>query len=155
LNASTDGTKEELLRYVREHRGEIEEEVYELYLSSAFTNRYVLHPRKLKEIAKDDIDQFIGFLDSLDEQKAVNCGNQRARAGLSHKAFVNMGTILRIHALRSADQQNCSALETAITLVDTYVHACIAGYIEQLEIQLLDDQEKMRIALARAERGIP
>lgn len=155
MTSSTDETREKLLRHVRKHRGEIEDGVCRLYLSSALTNRYVLHPRKLKEIAKDDIDRFMDFLDSADEQKAADCGRERARAGLSHKVFVDMCTILRIHALRSADQQNYPALEMTISLIDTFASARIAGYIEQFEIQLLDDQEKMRIALARAEQDIP
>jgi hypothetical protein len=40
-----------------------------------------------------------------------------------------------------------------ISLIDAFANARTAGFIEQLEILLLEDQEKMRIAVEKAEQN--
>jgi hypothetical protein len=152
LKSSADGSLEELLKCLREHRKNLEDELGGLYLSYALTNRYVLHPARLKEIARDDVDQYLSFLDSSNEQEAIESGKTRASEGLSLNVFIKMGSLLRLHTLRQIDQQNQPILESTISLIDTFMSARILGYFEQFEVQLLDDQEKMRIALARAEQ---
>jgi hypothetical protein len=152
LKPLKDDSSGTILRGIRDNKTEIEDELGEVYLSAALENRYVLHPRRLREIAKDDIEQFLEFLHSENEQKAKQMGRDRARVGLGHNAFVKMGTILRLQGLIHADPKDFAALKEAITLIDSFLNCCVAGYVEQLEQQLLEDQEKLRIALDRVQK---
>ena len=141
------------LDFIQQHQMTMREEIANIYRLHVLENRYVLHPRKLDEIAIDDIKQFIGFLNSEDEELALDHGRSRAKIGLSHRALLKMGTYLRSFCSRYTGNQIDEEINTLFIAMDTFLNGSISGYIENMEIILLDDQEKIKRALIKAQQS--
>ncbi|HUT64124.1 MAG TPA: PAS domain-containing protein, partial [Anaerolineae bacterium] len=133
-----------------ENRSEIIDKIHQTFLSSAYENRFILHPRRLKELGPEEVERFIKFLQSLDTSQVIKSGNERAREGLGEKPFLLIGTMLHQFFFDNIKPQDFEVVKTAIKTIDAYVNSYIFGYMSAREHQTLKEQEQLRKALSTA-----
>jgi two-component system cell cycle sensor histidine kinase/response regulator CckA len=139
-----------LIRITKEHENELKEVLNREYANRIFENRYTLHPRRLRELGEEDLRSFIQFLGSQDRAVSTELGKKRAEEGLSNGVVVSICTILRENYTDILLQDTNHLLPAALQYIDTHYSAVLAGYIEEREAQILNDQEQMRLALSTA-----
>jgi two-component system cell cycle sensor histidine kinase/response regulator CckA len=146
-----DRPKEEIenvLQIVSRHEQEIEKQLSEHFQASAFENRYTLHPRRLAEIGKEFLAEFVTFLKEANPDICREWGKRAAIEGINHQPLHGVVHILR----KYFSDSDCSAttLEVAQECIDAYIGSLLDAYIEEREAQILKDQEQMRLALSTA-----
>ena len=139
-----------LISLTDEHAGELVDLIGSEYTNHIFENRYTLHPRRLRELAEEDLKSFIQYLGSLDQALSTELGKRRAREGLNHGVVVAIGTIFRKKYTDILLQNNNQLLPFALQYLDTYHNSVLDGFIAEREAQILKDQEQMRLALSTA-----
>jgi signal transduction histidine kinase/CheY-like chemotaxis protein len=110
--------------------------------ATAFSNRFLLPPRRLPQIAKAETDAFLYFLKTGDADRVREQGVKRAEEGLGEQAMLRLGTTLRQFC---RDYQVGEALRAA----DVYADALLEGFMEGREAIVLREQEQIRRALQR------
>jgi len=110
--------------------------------ATAFSNRFLLSPRRLPQIAKAETDAFLDFLKTGDADRIRAQGVKRAEEGLGERAMLRLGTTLRQFC---RDYQAGEALRAA----DVYADALLEGFMEGREAIVLREQEQIRRALQR------
>lgn len=123
-------------------RDELVSQLQEALEATAFSNRFLLPPRRLPQIATSETDAFLAFLETGDVDSVRKQGERRAKEGLGEQAVLRLGTVLR---------QFCREHLTDKTLqvADVYTNALLQGFMEGREILVLEEQEQMRRALQR------
>jgi signal transduction histidine kinase/CheY-like chemotaxis protein len=110
--------------------------------ATAFSNRFLLPPRRLPQIAKAETDAFLDFLKTGDADRIREQGVKRAEEGLGERAILRLGTTLRQFC---RDYQAGEALRAS----DVYADALLEGFMEGREAIVLREQEQIRRALQR------
>jgi GAF domain-containing protein len=110
--------------------------------ATAFSNRFLLSPRRLPQIAKAETDAFLYFLKTGDADRVREQGGKRAEEGLGERAMLRLGTTLRQFC---RDYQAGEALRAA----DVYADTLLEGFMEGREAIVLREQEQIRRALQR------
>jgi hypothetical protein len=146
-------TTKALTQFLQEQSITITEEIAHIYRLHALENRYVLHPRKLDEIAMDDVEQIISFFDSCDEAIALRHGQSRAKIGLNHRALLKTGAYLRSCCFHYARNTSARDMYTLLDVTEKFLNSSISGYIENLKRILLEDQERIARALVKAQQS--
>jgi PAS domain S-box-containing protein len=110
--------------------------------ATAFSNRFLLPPRRLPQIAKAEADAFGDFLKTGDIDKIREQGAKRTEEGLGEQAMLRLGTTLR---------QFCRdyLADEALQAADVYADALLDGFMEGREAVVLREQEQIRGALQR------
>ena len=137
-----------VLQIVIQHEREIGEQLSRHFQASAFGNRYTLHPRRLADMGKEFLSEFIGFLQVGDPHACREQGKRAASEGVGQNPVHGIVNILRNFFSGSGDTNNTQ--ELANECIDTFIGSLLDGYIEQREAQILKDQEQMRLALSTA-----
>jgi PAS domain S-box-containing protein len=119
-------------------------------LSRTFENRFTLHPRRLQEIAPEEVVAFTGFLSTHDLDAVQAHGEHRAHEGLGERPTLGICRILRRFSLNIAKSLDVETIEHALEITDSYTDAYIYGYMIQRSNQILEDQEQLRKALSTA-----
>ena len=84
-----------LLEILSSKESEIERVIIDTLLSTAFKNKYTLHPRKIRQIGKLEIQNLKEFLAGADEEQTYARGKDLAKTGLSWQSVLAVGTTLR------------------------------------------------------------
>ncbi|TEU14370.1 MAG: GAF domain-containing protein [Anaerolineales bacterium] len=110
--------------------------------ATAFSNRFLLPPRRLPQIAKAEADAFLDFLKTGDADRIRQQGVKRAEEGLGEQAILRLGTTLG---------QFCRdyLADEALRAADVYADALLEGFMEGREAVILREQEQIRRALQR------
>jgi len=114
----------------------------EVLEATAFSNRFLLIPRRLPQIAKAEADAFLDFLETGDADRIREQGAKRAEEGLGEQAMLRLGTTLR---------QFCRdyLADEALRAADVYTDALLEGFVKGREAIVLREQEQIRRALQR------
>jgi putative methionine-R-sulfoxide reductase with GAF domain len=114
----------------------------EVLEATAFSNRFLLPPRRLPQIAKAEADAFLDFLETGDADRIREQGVKRAEEGLGEQAMLRLGTTLG---------QFCRdhLADEALRAADVYVDTLLEGFMEGREALVLREQEQIRRALQR------
>ncbi len=116
-----------------------------------FENRYTLHPRRIREIGAEEVENFISYLlKEKDDRAAEELGIRRAQEGMGVATLLAFGTLLRRFFFERPDLFPAPHLRAAIESVDSYMSVYLSGYTKAQEAQVLKDQEQMRKALSDA-----
>jgi two-component system cell cycle sensor histidine kinase/response regulator CckA len=132
------------------NRSVLVERFNQTFLSLAYENRFTLHPRRLKELGSEEVDNFIKFLKHPDISIVIRTGGERAFEGFGEKPFLSIGSILRRFFLDTIKPQDYEIINTGIKVIDTYISVYIFGYLTARENQTLKEQEQLRKALSTA-----
>jgi two-component system cell cycle sensor histidine kinase/response regulator CckA len=146
--AGTEGGK--LAGFLRARSQSISRDISEAYARHIFKNRYVLHPRRLEELGGEELDRFLAFLLSGEEQETRSLGAKRAAEGLSHRSILSLFAVLEDSFLLPISKEDPSSLRVAEQCLQAYRSAYLDGYIQAREEEILKDQEQLRVALSTA-----
>ena len=92
-------------------------------LSKTFENRFTLHPRRLQEIAPEEVAAFTGFLSTRDLDAVQAHGEHRAHEGLGERPMLGICRILRRFSLDIAKHFDVETIEHALEITDSYTDA--------------------------------
>ena len=110
--------------------------------ATAFSNRFLLPPHRLPQIAQAETDAFLDFLKTGDADSIREQGAKRAEEGLGEQAMLRLGTTFG---------QFCRdyLADEALRAADVYADALLGGFMEGREAIVLREQEQIRRALQR------
>ena len=129
---------------------DLRDKIISVYMSHTWDNRYVLHPRRLKEMGNEELGSISVYLQTLDEGVGRELGGKRAEEGLAHKSLESLGGLFREFYRSRLEDRKSKIVFAVMELIDLYMGAYVLGYIEGREEQILRDQEQLRIALSAA-----
>ncbi len=147
-SAETEGGK--LAGLIRAHYQTLSRDISEAYARHIFKNRYILHPRRLEELGGEELNQFLAFLLSGEEQEARSLGRKRAAEGLSHRSVVALFGLLEKFFILLLSKEDQRLLRFAGQCMDAFRSAYLDGYIQEREQEIHKDQEQLRVALSTA-----
>ncbi|HID62552.1 MAG TPA: hypothetical protein EYP49_07400 [Anaerolineae bacterium] len=125
----------------------IASELHQALRTTALSNRLLIAPRRLEEIAQEEVEAFLHFLETADEEEARQRGARRASEGLGEHPILAMTEALR----QSCWMMNLEMEELRIALEATgrYITAFLAGYMSGREKEIMKEQERTRHAFRR------
>ena len=85
----------EIIDLLAKYQSELVEKINKTLISMAFDNRFTLHPRRLRELGSEEVESLRAFLLSLDSEKVMDFGKERALEGLGEKSLLSIGNMLR------------------------------------------------------------
>ncbi|MBC7225970.1 MAG: GAF domain-containing protein [Thermoflexales bacterium] len=131
-------------------REELVARLWESLQATLFTNRVTIRPAHLRQIAQEEAEAFLAFLEDGDLAPVRERGARRLRDGLSERAVLDLATTLRLFC---AAHLTSDLLLEGLRATDTYTAAFMEGYLGAREALVLEEQEKIRTALERALRA--
>ncbi len=133
---------------LRERTQELAGALGQILSSSAFANRYMLHPDELPKVAAEIAESFLGFLDSSRPESISALGQSLERRGLSEGSLLALLPKLRQFCWRNLSAGDPKLHEEAGNLLDRWLIAVISGFGAAREEEILSDQEQLRRALS-------
>ncbi len=122
-------------------------EIHQALRATDMYNRLLISPRRLEEIAQEEVKTFLHFLETGGEEEARQRGARRASEGLGERSALAMTEALRGTCwMANLDGE---ALHVALKASGRYVNAFLEGYMSGREEEILKEQERTRHALQR------
>jgi hypothetical protein len=148
---SSTSKEKEILNQVAEQlasqKAAIVSELHQALRATDMSNRLLISPRRLKEIAQEEVETFLYFLATGDEEGARQRGARRASEGLGERSALAMTEALRRACwMANLDRE---ALRVALEASGRYVNAFLEGYMSGREEEILKEQERTRHAFQR------
>ncbi len=125
--------------------GHLATELSQALRQTLFSSGLRVSPRRVNQIGQEMAAGFRQFLGAEDEEAARTYGQRLAVEGLGHRAILTTTETLR-RTCRESD--NPAALPS---VAGRYVNALLEGYMAGREASLLQEQERTRRALQRAQ----
>jgi len=125
----------------------IASDLHQALRATDMSNRLLISPSRLEEIAQEEVEAFLHFPETGDEEEARQRGARRASEGLGERSALAMTEALR-RACWMADLDR-EALRVALEASGRYVNAFLEGYISGREEEILKEQERTRHAFQR------
>ena len=107
-------TTNDLLNFLTQKQSDLIETVTKELLSKAFENRYTLHPRRLREIAAEEVNAFLQYLSADDKEEVVRHGKERAVHGLGERPLLALLGILRQFSLALKEEDGFNAIQDIV-----------------------------------------
>jgi PAS domain S-box-containing protein len=137
-------------KLLKEWRKGLVSQITKKLTSTAFENRYVLHPRRLNELGSEEVDVLINYVNTQDIDSAITHGRKRALEGLGESPLLSIGRIFRQFMFSQKEEFDNETAKEAFEFIDDYLNVYLTGYIMEREAQTLKDQELLRKALSAA-----
>lgn len=112
---------------------------------SLFTNRALVRPSMLKQIAADEAESLLIFL-RQSEFSGAERGEKLHQAGFNAGAILKLGQITRQFLLNGLENHQISPM---LETVDEYQLAIIEGFVQSIDKENLIELERTRNALQR------
>ena len=122
-------------------------ELHQALRATDMSNRLLISPSRLEEIAQEEVETFLRFLEAGDEEQTRQRGARRASEGLGERSALAMTEALR-WACWTANLDR-KALRVALEASGHYVNAFLEGYMSGQEEEILKEQERTRHAFQR------
>ena len=136
-----------LSQLVETHRVDLAGRYLSVLRESLFSNRAEVRLNMLKQIATDEAEMLLSFLNQPAFSVAEH-GSQLHRTGLSERVVLRLGHVTRLFFLTHLESdQVAPMLET----VHAYQEAVIQGFVQGLEKYHLSELERTRNALQRGD----
>ena len=110
-----------------------------------FSNRAEVRPNMLMQIAADEVEAFLNFLNQPAFSGAER-GLQLHQTGLSEGVVLRLGQVTRQFFLDRLEQNQIASM---LEIVHAYQEGVMLGFIKNLEKYHLDELERTRNALQR------
>ena len=125
----------------------IASELHQALQATDMSNRLLISPSRLEEIAQEEVEAFLHFLETGDEEETRQRGARRASEGLGGRSSLAMTEALRRACwMANLDRE---ALRVALEASGRYVNAFLEGYMSGREEEILKEQERTRHAFQR------
>jgi hypothetical protein len=122
-------------------------DLHQALRATDMSNRLLISPSRLEEIAQEEVEPFLRFLEAGDEEGTRQRGARRASEGLGERSALAMTEALR----RACWMANLDgeALRVALKASGRYVNAFLEGYMSGREEEILKEQERTRHVFQR------
>ena len=110
---------------IKNNQSRLLADINDIVLSHVFKNRYTLHPRKLKKIAGEELENFIAYLSNQEEDIPSELGKARAISGIKDAVLLDIFEYIYNFLLDNTER---SALKTVIALFHKYEKIYITNY---------------------------
>lgn len=114
-------------------------------LETTFSNRMLIKPRRLQEIAGEESNMFIRYASGNHEFVVGDRGGDLAVAGLGQDSIIALTTAIR----RSYDQLREEFPAISFDTVETYCNEMLRGYMAGRELEIRKEQERAHEAYIR------
>jgi hypothetical protein len=111
-----------------------------------FSSGLRVSPWRVNQIGQGMAAAFFKFLEVEDEEAAHTHGQHLAAEGLGHRAI-----LATTEALRQGCRESGNPVGVSPPVVGRYVNALLGGYMAGRESSLLEEQERIRRVLQRAQ----
>ena len=119
-------------------------DLHQALQATDMSNRLVISPHRLEEIAQEEAETFLHFLETGNEEETRQRGARRASEGLGERSALAMTEALRGTCwIANLDRE---ALRVALEASGRYVNAFLEGYMSGREEEILKEQERVRHA---------
>ena len=134
-----------LIDLLQANRSDLVGQYQKALRQALFNTRSKMHPNMLRQIATDEVDALTDFLQQSQWDARVH-GIKLHQAGLNVPPLMHLGQVTRqFFAVRLEAEQIPAALEA----IDNYQNYVVQGFIESLEKDVFDVQERTRHAFER------
>ena len=123
-------------------------ELHRALRATDMSNRLLISPSRLGEIAQEEVEAFLHFLETGDDEEARQWGARRASEGLGARSALTMTEALRRACWMETPSRE--ALRVALEASGRYVNAFLEGYMSGRQAEILREQERTRSAFQRA-----
>jgi hypothetical protein len=124
-------------------RAELIDRYQRVLQGGLFSNRAEVRPNMLRQIAIDEAEAFLNFLNQP-AFSGTERGLQLHQIGLSEKVVLRLGQATRQFFLDHLDQSHIALI---LEIVHAYQEGVMLGFIKNLEKYHLDELERTRNAL--------
>jgi hypothetical protein len=122
-------------------------DLYQALRATALSNRLLIAPRRLEEIAQEETEALLHFLETGEEEGTRQRGARRASEGLGERSALAMTEALRRACwMSNLDRE---ALHLALEASGRYVNAFLEGYMSGRQEEILKEQERTRHVFQR------
>ena len=118
------------------------------FLANVYENQYTLHPSQLRDIASEEIESLLSFLETFNTEVVCSLGETRAHQGVNLATILCIRTTVQDYFLDTAQSHSLSIIREVIPLLDQYMTHYLTGFSLAKERKLLTDQEQLRKALS-------
>jgi hypothetical protein len=140
-----------LAQQVEDHFDELTASYYQTLRETLFSNRAMVRPAMLKDIATDQAKALLDYFhqsDLLDTER----GAYLSRIGLGELSVLRLAQSTRQYFLRFLKD---GQIAPTMDLVDGYYNALIVAYFRRLEKDIFEEQERTRHAFMRVVERSP
>ena len=138
-----------IVEALKARESSLAEELDSVLSDNVFENRYVLHPRRLRELGGELAGFFLRFLGDPAVNDASAVGQELSRAGIGEKTIILLANQVQRFSRKELERAS-HGTEELFQRVDALVLALLGGFMKSREAQILADQEQLRRALATA-----
>jgi hypothetical protein len=143
-----EGIPNQLAGQLAARKTAIVSELRQALRATGLSNRLLTSPGHLEEIAREEVEAFLSFLETGDEEETRQRGVRRASEGLGERSVLAMTEALRRACWTSNPGKE--ALGVALETSGCYVNAFLEGYMSGRQEEILREQERTRSAFQRA-----
>lgn len=115
-----------------------------------FDNRFTLHPHRLESLAAEEGESYLAYLERPEEERAEAHGRSLALAGVGDRTLAELPTELGRFCEETLSDMALTRVDAAVETTRSYCSSLILGYLKEREEQILQEQEELRQALAKA-----
>ncbi|HVN16692.1 MAG TPA: hypothetical protein VMT73_13190 [Anaerolineales bacterium] len=134
-----------LIKQITSHRDDLANRYQQVLRDNLFSNRADLRPSMIKQIASDETEAILNFLNQP-EFSNMDRGVQLHKAGLGERTVLRLGQTTRQFLLANLEQDHIPFI---LEIVDEYEEGVVQGFIKGLEEYHLGEIERTRNALQR------
>jgi PAS domain S-box-containing protein len=145
-----DGLETGFSGVLDEHHSQLVETHLSIFLSLAFDNHHSLHPRRIRELAREMTDFFLEYAKGRPEAVPEEYGRTLLLEGLGARTLLALGRELQRFCRSSLSGRSIEALAAGLEVAARYHEQLMAGYLEEREVNILQKQEQLRRALSAA-----
>ena len=145
-----DGFDTGLSCILDEHHSQLVDAIQNTVLSLAFDNHHSLHPRRIKELAREMTEYFLAFAKGQPEVAAHDYGRNLLLEGLGARTLLAIGRELQQFCWSSLAEHDIEILNGGLNAAMNYQEQLLTGYLEEREAGILQKQEQLRRALSAA-----
>ena len=152
-SSKREGILNQLAGQLAAQKTTIVSELRQALRATGLSNRLLISPGRLAEIAQEQVEAFLGFLETGDEEEIRQRGACRASEGLGEGSVLAMTEALRRACWTSNPGKEAldrEALDVALEASGRYVNAFLEGYMSGRQEEILREQERTRSAFQRA-----
>jgi hypothetical protein len=135
-----------LIEHITQAQQQIIENIRQALSERIFDNRYTFHPRRLQEVAGEELLHFKSFIETNDTQAVKEIAQRRMTEGFGLSSVLAVGMTLQKFFFREIGRAQGGLLEAGLTAVSEYMDAYLTGYVKAMETSILAEQEQTRRA---------
>ena len=114
---------------------------------TTFSNRMMIAPRRLRQIGAEEVESVLAYFQNQDRSAVIQHGHRLAGEGLGRGSVFSLCTALRRACWEAQATDKAPVL---FDLTEEYTTSFLEGYLQGLEEEIRQEQERTRQAYIRS-----